>query len=162
MHCCCCCGAAVVLSYLVFFWCFVLCGSVNYRRRAEREREMERGAEREWYTKSESERGGHQQFPPFPQNDPSNLQLTFFVCYCYSFFYNFNFNYTNAANHRGKKTKKTKKKQQEIRKIKIANWRRRPRCSNATQRSAARRSSLPSVVSWLFVFVRCFISFLFS
>lgn len=47
MHCCCCCCAAVVLSYL--FWCFVLCGSVNYRRQSQR------GEEREWETKSERE-----------------------------------------------------------------------------------------------------------
>lgn len=57
MHCCCCCcGAAVVLSYL-FFWCFVLCGSVNYRRRAERERDGERGRTRVVYKEWERERG---------------------------------------------------------------------------------------------------------
>lgn len=130
MHCCCCCCAAVVLSYL--FWCFVLCGSVNYRQQSQR------GEEREWETKSKRERAKGREtsaISAFPAKWSKQFAIDFFVCYFYSFFYNFNFNYTNAV-----RTKEgRKKKKQETRKIKIANWRRRQR--NATQRSLARRST---------------------
>lgn len=90
----------------------------------------------------------------FPAKWSKQFAIDFFVCYCYSFFYNFNFNYTNAVRTKERR----KKKKQETRKIKIANWRRRQR--NVEQLGSAQRSAaLPSVVSWLFVFVRCFISF---
>lgn len=77
LRCCC---------FKLSFFGVLFCAAQSIIGGRSRRGENESGRQRVSDIKREREGEGHQQFPPFPQNDPSNLQLTFLFVIATHFF----------------------------------------------------------------------------